>query len=563
MSNSDDTPAQSGADAGDSGAEPVSFRSALDADGAQPMNRAPLFLLYLNVLVVATCGLIYELLAGTLASYVLGDSVTQFSLIIGIYLSALGAGAWLSGFVDNRLARVFLEVELGVALLGGASAPLLFLSFAYLSWFKVALYGIVFGIGTLVGLELPLLMRILKSQVDFRDLVSRALAFDYIGALVASLLFPILLVPHLGLVRTSLLFGGLNALVALWGSWLLAPMLSARGLGGLRGRGVLVLGLLAVAFIKADSLTSLAEDQLFEHPIVYSVTSPYQRIVITESSSGFRLFLNGNLQFHSGDEYRYHESLVHPALILANQPRRVLVLGGGDGLAVREILKHPSVSEVVLVDLDPVMTKLASSLPPMVSLNHSSLSDPRVRIINQDAMIWLEDLPGSAADLFDAAIVDFPDPNGFALGKLYTRRFYRLLKAHLTPQAQLAVQCTSPLIAPRSYWCVLQTLVSAGFDVRPYATAMPSFGIWGFALAQPTGGDSTEPGQLVLQAPAGLDHPGCIPAELQEQLKFLNAAVIGGQFDLPVDLQPVEVEINLLNNQILVHYYEDEWRKWN
>src|ERR1700737_1211403 len=187
------------------------------------MKRTPL--LFLNVLVIATCGLVYELLAGTLASYVLGDSVTQFSLIIGIYLSALGVGAWLSRFVDTRLARCFIEVELGVAILGGASAPLLFLSFARLSYFHLVLYGIVFAIGVLVGLELPLLMRIAKDHLDFKELVSRVLAVDYIGALVASLLFPIFLVPKLGLVRTSLLFGMLNAGVGLWGTWLLRPII--------------------------------------------------------------------------------------------------------------------------------------------------------------------------------------------------------------------------------------------------------------------------------------------------------------------------------------------------
>ena len=173
------------------------------------MNRTPV--LFLNVLIIATCGLVYELLAGTLASYVLGDSVTQFSLIIGIYLFALGVGAWLSRFIDTGLARKFIEVELGVALLGGLSAPLLFLSFGRFSYFPVVLYGLVFGIGVLVGLELPLLMRILKDVLDFKELVSRVLTFDYVGALVASLLFPLFLVPKLGLVRTSLIFGLLNA----------------------------------------------------------------------------------------------------------------------------------------------------------------------------------------------------------------------------------------------------------------------------------------------------------------------------------------------------------------
>src|SRR5687768_10349808 len=162
------------------------------------MNRTPI--LFLNVLIIATCGLVYELLAGTLASYVLGDSVTQFSLIIGIYLFAMGVGAWLSRFLEANLAKRFVEVELAVALVGGASAPLLFLSFARLTGFQLVLYSLVFVIGTLVGLEIPLLMRILKDQLDFKEIVSRVLAFDYIGALLASLLFPLFLVPRMGLV---------------------------------------------------------------------------------------------------------------------------------------------------------------------------------------------------------------------------------------------------------------------------------------------------------------------------------------------------------------------------
>src|SRR5215212_4267243 len=393
------------------------------------MNRTPI--LFLNVLVIATCGLVYELLAGTLASYVLGDSVTQFSLIIGIYLSALGAGAWLSRFVEKDLALRFVEVELAVAVVGGASAPLLFLSFAHLSFFQVVLYAVVFLIGVMVGLEIPLLMRILKDHLDFKELVARVLAFDYAGALIASLLFPIFLVPRLGLVRTSLLFGFLNASVGLWATWLMRPLIGGRSVTRLRVQAAVVMALLAVAFIKADALTSLAEDAMFADDIVYSKTTHYQRIVVTRNRAGFQLFLNGNLQFSSADEYRYHEALVHPAMALASvggqAVRRVLILGGGDGLGLREVLKYPSVEEVVLVDLDPDMTELSRRFPPLARLNNDSFEDPRVRVVNEDAMIWLErDEPP-----FDAAVVDFPDPNSFALGKLYTTRFYRMLKARL------------------------------------------------------------------------------------------------------------------------------------
>jgi spermidine synthase len=499
------------------------------------MNRTPV--LFLNVLIIATCGLVYELLAGTLASYVLGDSVTQFSLIIGIYLFALGGGAWLSRFIESGLARKFIEVELGVALLGGASAPLLFLSFGRLGYFQVVLYGMVLAIGVLVGLELPLLMRILKDVLDFKELVSRVLTFDYIGALVASLLFPIFLVPKLGLVRTSLVFGLLNAGVGLWATWFMRPLIKG-DVAGLRGRAAIVMTLLVIGIIKANALTTLAEDELFADEIVHARNTPYQRIVITRGRAGFQLFLNGHLQFSSADEYRYHEALVHPAMVLAGSPRRVLVLGGGDGLALREILRYWTVETVTLVDLDPAMTSLSDSFAPLAELNSHSFYDPRVRVINEDAMIWLEEARGP----FDAAIIDFPDPNTFSLGKLYTTRFYRLLKASLSPGAAVSVQCTSPLFARNSFWCIVRTIEAAGFSVRPYQAAVPSFGVWGFALARI----------------APFDPPSHAPAGL----RFLDDQAMAALFVLPSDLGPVPSEINRLDNQALVRYYESEWKRY-
>lgn len=499
------------------------------------MNRTPV--LFLNVLIIATCGLVYELLAGTLASYVLGDSVTQFSLIIGIYLFALGVGAWLSRFIETGLARKFIEVELAVALLGGASAPLLFLSFGRLSYFHVVLYAVVFAVGVLVGLELPLLMRILKDVLDFKELVSRVLTFDYVGALIASLLFPLFLVPKLGLVRTSLVFGLLNAGVGLWATWFMRPLIKG-DVSGLRGRAVIVIALLAIGIIKANALTTLSEDELFADEIIYSRTTQYQRIVVTRGRAGFQLFLNGHLQFSSADEYRYHEALVHPPMTLAGSPRSVLVLGGGDGLALREVLRYPSVESVTLVDLDPAMTKLSEAFSPLAELNHGAFSDPRIHVVNQDAMTWLDEPRG----LYDVAIVDFPDPNTFGLGKLYTTRFYRLLKASLTPDAAVSVQCTSPLFARSSFWCIIKTIEAAGFSVRPYQTAVPSFGVWGFALARVAPFDP--------------------PAQTISGLRFLDGQSMAALFVLPSDLKPVEVEVNRLDNQVLVRYYESEWKRF-
>ncbi len=495
--------------------------------------------LYLNVFIVAICGLVYELLAGTLGSYLLGDSVTQFSLVIGLYLSAMGVGAWASRRLDGDLAQRFVDIELAVAVVGGASAPVLFLAFGSVAHFQVVLLGFVAAIGVLVGLELPLLMRLLEGQVAFKDLVSRVLTFDYIGALAAAVMFPLVLVPKLGLVRSSLAMGVANAGVALWGTWLLGGRLG-RGRLGLRVRAIGVLAGLVIALGFADRFTTWAEDEMYADPVVFSETTPYQRIVVTRGRAGFQLFLNGNLQFASADEYRYHEALVHPAMMAAAAPpRRVLILGGGDGLALREVLAHPSVDAVTLVDLDPAMTRLAGRFPALGELNRHAFADRRVTVINDDAMVWLDEHPGT----WDVIIVDFPDPNTFALGKLYTRLFYRRLLARLSPDGAVAVQATSPLFARRSYWCIIETMRAAGFAVAPYHVTVPSFGVWGYALAR----------RVAFQPPAHTPRLA---------LRFLNDRALAAMFELPADMTPVAVEINQLDNQALVRYYEKEWRRW-
>jgi spermidine synthase len=496
--------------------------------------------LYINVFVVAICGLVYELLAGTMGSYLLGDSVTQFSLVIGLYLSAMGVGAWLSRRLENELAKRFLEIELAVAVVGGFATPVLFVAFGSVEHFQLVLLAFVFAIGTLVGLEIPLLMRLLEGQVAFKDIVSRVLTFDYIGALAAAMMFPLVLVPHLGLVRSSLLMGAANAAVALWGTWLLAPRLGKKAVVSVRVRGMLVMLAMIVGIGMADVFTTWAEDEMYADPIVYTHSSSYQRIVVTQNRAGFQLFLNGNLQFSSADEYRYHESLVHPAMVAADAPpRRVLVLGGGDGLALREILAHPSVEEVTVVDLDPAMTGLAKKFPALATLNRSAFEDKRVTIVNDDASVWID----AQTSQWDAIIVDFPDPNTYQLGKLYTKAFYRRLLARLSPGGAVGVQATSPLFARKSYWCIIETMRAGGFVVKPYQVPVPSFGVWGYALARRVPFEPpTEPPNVAL--------------------RYVNAGALKAMFEIPADMLPVPVEINQLDNQALVRYYEREWRKY-
>jgi len=262
----------------------------------------------------------------------------------------------------------------------------------------------------------------------------------------------------------------MNAAVALWTTSLLAAQIRAQA--ALRLRCALVFVLLVLGLWYADRLTLLAEDALYANDIVYTKQSAYQRIVVTRSDSSFQLFLDGNLQFASNDEYRYHEALVHPAFAASAKRARVLVLGGGDGLAVREILKYREVEHITLVDLDPSMTQLGARFPLLRALNRAAFSDARVLVVNDDALRCLAD----TAQTYDVVIVDFPDPNNFSLGKLYTTRFYRLLLAHLAPGAAAVVQSTSPLFARRSYWCITETMRVAGFQVQPYHANVPSFG---------------------------------------------------------------------------------------
>ena len=493
------------------------------------------YALLLSVFVIASCGLVYELIAGTLASYLLGDSVMYFSTIIGTYLFAMGIGSYLSRFIGKGLVARFIRIELMVGLVGGSSAAVLFFVFAYLESFRLILYAQVIVVGILVGLEIPLLLRILKDKLQFKDLVSQVLTFDYLGALAVSLLFPLILAPKLGLVRTCFMFGILNVLVAGWTTFVFRDELSASS--RLRAQCIAVLLLLLVGFAYGERMTTFAEENLYTDDIIYAKSTPYQRIILTRWKDDIRLFLNSHLQFSSNDEYRYHESLVHPGMQSLQNPKRVLILGGGDGLALREVFKYDSVESVTLVDLDPAMTQLFSTNEVLRKLNAESLRSPKLKIVNADAFVWL----GANTDTFDFAVVDFPDPTSYALGKLYTTAFYKLLERHLNENGLAVVQATSPLYARQSYWCVVTTIESSGLSASPYHVYVPSFGEWGFVIAS--------------------KRPYAAPPVKLSGLRFVTTEILPSFFQFPPDMSRIQTEVNHLNNQILVRYYESEWRE--
>lgn len=494
------------------------------------------YVLLFSVFVIATCGLIYELISGALASYLLGDSITQFSTVIGVYLFSMGIGSYLSKYVTRNLVFVFIEVEILIGLIGGTSAALLFASFEHVASFRVLLYSTVAITGTLVGLEIPLLMRILKSHFEFKDLIAKVFTFDYVGALLASLLFPLILVPQLGLVRSGFLFGIINVLVGLWALYLFRHELPWVRL--LRGSAVAVLIGLVLGFVYAERIMSWAETAAYTDKIIYAKHSKYQRIVLTNAGDDLRLYLNGNLQFSSRDEYRYHEALVHVGLASLETPEHVLILGGGDGLAAREVLRYPSVRSVTLVDLDADITSLFRSHDILTQLNHGALASPKLTIVNADAFVWLR-APGRR---YDFIVVDFPDPTNYSIGKLYTNSFYRLLYAALEDDGVLAVQSTSPYVAPRSFWCIDRTLRSVGFATTPYHAYVPSFGEWGYTIAT--------------------KRPFTLPTRFPDGLKFVSADTVRQMLHFPNDMRRDVEAVNKLNNQILVRYFEEEWSRY-
>lgn len=496
-------------------------------------SRAFEILLLLSVFVVATCGLIYELVAGTLASYLLGDSITQFSTIIGSYLFAMGIGSYLSRYLKGDLLMWFIRIEILVGLVGGSSAAILFILFEQIVYFRVILYAQVIVTGTLVGLELPLLMRILKDRIEFSDLVSRIFTFDYIGALFASLLFPLILIPYLGLLRTSFFFGLLNILVALIVAYRFSHELTGhRALKLSAWLGVL---LMIAGIALSDLLTSIAETLTYSDSIIYAKSSPYQRIVITRNKNDIRLFLNGNLQFSSLDEYRYHEALVHPGMSRLTQPARALILGGGDGMAARELLKYSSVQHIDMIDLDKAVTDLFRHNESLQTLNHRSLLSEKVHVYNEDAFQWIRK-PHAP---YDFVAVDFPDPSNYSLGKLYTVSFYKELYQTLSDSGALVIQSTSPFVAKESFWIINETLQKAGFLTTPYHCHVPSFGEWGYILAYK---------QLLPEK-----------QHLPEGLRFVHENSWLSFTEFPADMKSETNHYNTLNNQVLVNTFEREW----
>ncbi len=496
----------------------------------------------LNVVsaMVSISGIVFQLLLAANMSYLLGNAVLQYSVTIGLFLSGMGIGSYISKYITDRYIYTwFAGNQLVIAFIGGSSTFLLFTLYAYSGFYQLAAYMIILLLGTCVGTELPVLLRMVTGIIgSLKEGSSEVLAWDYLGSLFGSIAVPLVVVPYLGYVRGAFVIGMLNLGIALF--IIIRFREHIEKAAGLRLAAFIVSLALLTGISYGDRLAFSMEQKLYRDRIIKTIQTEYQRLTLTKSKEDVRLFIDGNLQFSSTDEYRYHEALVHVPAGFPGPRGRALILGGGDGLAVRELLKYKDVEQITLVDLDPKMVKFAREEPLIRELNEGSLDNQRVEIVYEDAYKFLE----NNQTLYDLILIDLPDPNNESLNKLYTLEFYALVKNHLRPGGKAALQATSPVFAREVYWTIVNTVRAAGLRALPYHVDIPSFGNWGFVLASE---NPLDPGDWKLNADTRYLVPG-----------MLNSLTAFGEDEGPVE----EEQVNTLLKPVVINQYLEAWRNY-
>jgi len=498
---------------------------------------------FLTVFIAGLCSLIYELLISTTSSYFLGDSVTQFSLTIGVYMAAMGLGSYLSQFLSDDLLGSFVKIEVLLGLAGGASVPILYFVFGKVSVFEYQLIMLALTavIGTLTGFEIPILVRILKKHYPLKSNLAYVLSLDYIGALLATLLFPFLLLPFVGIFRTSLVFGLINVLLGLFIYRFFTQELSVKRKNGLQLAALAVIVLFVLMGFFAGKLLKHWEDDFYTSRLVYSKQTPYQHLVLTQNKDDLHLYINRIIQFSSLDEYRYHEALGLLPLNIAPKKKKVLILGGGEGLLAREVLKFEEVESVKIVDLDGAVFDLAKENVHIRALNKGSVTNAKVELITADAMQFLQ----NTDETFDVILSDLPDPSNESLSRLYSTIFYKLVQSKLSENGIFATQATGPFHTRKAFWCIYETLKESGFThVFPYHAYVPSFGDWGFIIASH---EELQPNIFETKVPT----------------RYLDSTQVQKMFYFEKDIQNLQtLAVNRVDDARLMHYFLEEWRKW-
>ncbi|WP_273352135.1 polyamine aminopropyltransferase [Corynebacterium resistens] len=504
------------------------------------------FLLLVSVAICAASGLVYELALISLSTSLNGGSIVETSLIVAGFVAALGLGALLAKPLLRQPDFSFLMVEAALGLIGGVSATVLYVVFAKVGTSLLVVVLATLCIGALVGTELPLLMsmyqrgRLVDARTSGSVLATLNVA-DYVGALLGGLAWPFVLLPWLGLMRGTAASGLLNIIAALVIAIVvlrkfMRPWHVTTVLVSLVGSGAVLVALL----VGSDGIVTTARQQLYQDPVVYAEQTPYQDIVVTQWKGDRRLFLNGGLQYSTRDEHRYTESLVYPAV--TDKTENVLIIGGGDGLAARELLRMPHIKSITNVELDPAMVRVANTV--LRDDNKGAFNDPRVNVITDDAFTWVREGKGKAAaetaagggkKYFDTVIVDLSDPDSDTMARLYSLEFYGMLRELVDPRVgKLVVQSGSAFTTPDLFNRVRSTLRAAGCkNVLPYHVHVPTFGDWGFNLCAQPGEELKLPQQ-------------------RPPLRFMDDAVLSAAGVFPKDNALKELEPSTLDHPKIV-----------
>lgn len=503
------------------------------------------FILKASVFATGLAGIVAEYVLSTLATYLLGNAVFQWTITMSLMLFAMGLGSRISKFFRNNLLDLFIGVEFLLSALCASASVLAYGLAAYTSQIGLIIYALAIFIGLLIGFEIPLVTRINEEYEELRTNIANVMEKDYYGALVGGLLFAFVALPYLGLTYTPIALGAVNFVVA--SSFLLSfRHLLFRRRTAVIGFFTVTAFLIALTFY-AKPIIMYGEQSRYKDKVVYEEQSIYQKIVLTQWRDHFWMFINGQEQFSTYDEERYHEPLVHPAMQLATTHERILILGGGDGLAVRELLKYKDIGAITLVDLDPSMPRLAKTHPVLLRANGNSLADPHVSIVHEDAGKFLRE----SADLYSVIIIDLPDPDTVDLMHLYSLDFYESVRDHLAADGVVVTQAGSPYFATLAFICIDKTMRAAGLATVPYHNQVPTMGEWGWVLAMRADRHSSD-GMRERLSRVTLDG---IPT------RFLNVDILRamplfgkGVFDHP---KAGSVDVNTRHKPVLYRYYKE------
>jgi spermidine synthase len=396
-------------------------------------------------------------------------------------------------------------------------------------------------------MEIPLVTRINNDYKSLRTNISGVMEKDYYGSLFGGLFFAFIGIRYLGLTYTPFVVGGVNFGVALLLFYALRESIDKaqkRWLQlGFAGTGIV----LGVGLFLAKPIVLYGEQSRYREKVVFTKQTPYQKITVTQWQGDYWLYLNTGKQLSTFDEWLYHEPLVHPAMQLARSPRSVLIMGAGDGCAIREVLKYNTVDTITLVDLDPEMTNIGKNHPIFQQLNQKAYFSPKLHVVNADAFTYLE----QHKDFYDVIIADFPDPKSVEVNRLYTRAFYELCYHRLRPRGVFVTQAASPYYTTKAFRTIEKTVQSAGFNVVPLHNHIYTFGEWGWVL-----GMKELPAPAMKNALQQLDFEG-LPVRWINTESMLMMTSFGGDL-VPVNQE--ELEINTLHNPVLYRYYaEGNW----